>query len=55
MTRQDGDKANALRVLEFPADALREQAGRQRAALEAEAAALRERAAKAEAEFGHLA
>jgi chromosome segregation ATPase len=55
LTRQDGDKANALRVLDAAVDALREQAGRERAALEGEAAALRdalgrerERAAKAE-------
>ena len=54
LTRQDGDKANALRVLESAVDALREQAGRERAALEGEAAALRERAAKADAESATL-
>jgi hypothetical protein len=45
LTRQDGDKGNALRVLEAAVDALREQAGRERAALEGEAATLREQVA----------
>src|SRR3954470_17378889 len=40
LTRQDDDKANALRVLDAAVDSLREQAGRERAALEGEAAAL---------------
>ena len=47
LTRQDGDKANALRVLEAAVDALHEQAGR-------DLAELRERAAKAEGESATL-
>jgi chromosome segregation ATPase len=57
LTRQDGDRANALRVLDAAVDELREQAERERAALEGEATALRdalgrerERADRAEAE-----
>jgi hypothetical protein len=48
LTRQDGDRANALRVLETAVDALREQAGRERAALEGEAATLRDALGRAE-------
>jgi chromosome segregation ATPase len=47
LTRQDDDKANALRMLEAAVDALREQAGR-------DLAELRERAAKAEGESAIL-
>ena len=54
LTRQDSNNANAIKVLETAVDALREQAGRERAALEAERDAARLAAAKAEGETAVL-
>ncbi|MDP9373252.1 MAG: hypothetical protein M3Q65_12525 [Chloroflexota bacterium] len=42
MTRQDADRDNIIKALEAAVDSLREQSGRERAALEAEAAMLRD-------------
>jgi chromosome segregation ATPase len=42
LTRQDADRTNVIKALEAAVDSLREQSGRERAALTAEAATLRD-------------